>query len=245
MKHRIGASAIAAALIVFAGYAALYIAPDEATMHAIQRIFYFHVSAWVATFTAFTIVFVANIAYLMTRGERWDSLGVSAAEVGVACCSIGLITGPLWAKPVWGIWWTWDARLTTTFIMWLMYVCYLMLRGLLEDPRRRASLSAVFGIFAFLDVPLVYVSNRLFRTQHPQPVFFGGANSGVDPTMTKVFLICMVAVLVIMIPVLIDRYRLECMRREMEELRRQIELRASLSTDRFLGTQSRPVKEAL
>ncbi len=238
MKYRIAGSAFAAALIVFAGYAALYIAPEEATMHQIQRIFYFHVSAWVATFTAFTIVFIANVAYLMTRGPRWDSLGVSAAEVGVACCSIGLITGPLWAKPVWGIWWTWDARLTTTFIMWLMYISYLMLRGLLEDPRHRASLSAVFGIFAFLDVPLVYVSNRLWRTQHPQPVFFGGPNSGIDPTMAKVFLICMVAVLVVMIPVLVDRYRVECMRRDVEELRQQIELRS-------LDLQSPPVKEAL
>ncbi|MDE3169394.1 MAG: cytochrome c biogenesis protein CcsA [Acidobacteriota bacterium] len=238
MKYRIAIAAFAAALMVFAGYAALYIAPEEATMHEIQRIFYFHVSAWVATFTAFSIVFFANVAYLMTRSQLWDSLGVSAAEVGVACCSIGLITGPLWAKPVWGIYWTWDARLTTTFIMWLMYVSYLMLRGLLEDPRHRASLSAVFGIFAFLDVPLVYVSNRLWRTQHPQPVFFGGTNSGIDPTMAKVFLLCMVAVLVVMVPVLIDRYRTECLRREVEDLRQEIELRT-------LDSQSRPVKEAL
>jgi heme exporter protein C len=238
MKFRIVGSAFAAALIIFAGYAALYIAPEEATMHEIQRIFYFHVPAWVATFTAFTIVFISNVAYLTTRGDRWDSLGVSAAEVGVACCSIGLITGPLWAKPVWGIWWTWDARLTTTFIMWLMYICYLMLRGLLEDPRHRATLSAVFGIFAFLDVPLVYMSNRLWRTQHPQPVFFGGPNSGINPVMAKVFLLCMVAVLVVMIPVLLDRYRVECMRREMEELRQEIELRS-------LDAQSRPVKEVL
>jgi heme exporter protein C len=238
MKSRIVGSAFAAALIIFAGYAALYIAPEEATMHEIQRIFYFHVPAWVATFTAFTIVFVSNIAYLTTRGQRWDSLGVSAAEVGVACCSIGLITGPLWAKPVWGVWWTWDARLTTTFIMWVMYICYLMLRGLLEDPRHRATLSAVFGIFAFLDVPLVYMSNRLWRTQHPQPVFFGGPNSGINPTMAKVFLLCMVAVLVVMIPVLMDRYRVECMRCEMEELRQEIELRS-------LDAQSRPMKEAL
>jgi heme exporter protein C len=238
MKYRIAGAAIAAALIVFAGYAALYIAPEEATMHEIQRIFYFHVPAWVATFTAFTIVFISNIAYLSTRGQRWDSLGVSAAEVGVACCTIGLITGPLWAKPVWGIWWTWDARLTTTFILWLMYICYLMLRGLLEDGQQRATLSAVFGIFAFLDVPIVYLSNRLWRTQHPQPVFFGGPNSGIDPTMARVFLLCMVAVLVVMIPVLVDRYRVECMRREMEELRQEIELRS-------LDAPPRRAKEAL
>lgn len=238
MKYRIAGAAFAAALIVFAGYAALYIAPVDLRQGQIYRIFYFHLAAWVCTFTAFTIVFISNIAYLSTRRQRWDSLGVSAAELGVACCTIGLITGPLWGKPVWGIWWTWDARLTTTFIMWLLYISYLMLRGLLEDPQRSASLSAVFGIFAFLDVPLVYMSNRLFPTQHPQPVFFGGPNSGVDPMMAKIIVLCMMALLIVMIPVLIDRYRIECMRREMEELRQEIELRS-------LDAQSRPVKEAL
>lgn len=238
MKSRVVLSAFAAALIIFAGYAGLYIAPEEATMHQIQRIFYFHLSAWVATFTAFTIVFVSNIGYLMTRRQHWDRLGVAGAEVGIACCTIGLITGPLWARPVWGIWWTWDARLTTTFVMWLLYISYLMLRGLLEDPQHRASLSAVFGIFAFLDVPLVYMSNRLWRTQHPQPVIFGGPNSGLNPTMAKVLVVCIIAVLVVMIPVLIDRYRIEGMRDELEELRQEIESR---STD----SQSSPVKEAL
>lgn len=238
MKSRIALSALTAALITCAGYFALYVAPVDIRQGQIYRIFYFHISAWVATFTAFTIVLVSNIAYLMTRREEWDSLGVSAAEVGVACCSIGLITGPLWAKPVWGIWWTWDPRLTTTFIMWLMYICYLMLRGLLEDARHRSTLSAVFGIFAFLDVPLVYMSNRLFRTQHPGPVFFGGPNSNVDPRMTHVLLLCMLAVLMVMIPVLVDRYRIERMRREVEELQQEIELRT-------LDAQSGSVKKAL
>ena len=157
MKVRILWTVLVAALVFSAGYAALFIAPDESTMHEVQRIFYFHLPAWMTSFTAFAIVFVSNIAYLTTRRLKWDCLGVAAAEVGVACCSIGLVTGPLWARPVWGIWWTWDARLTTTFILWLLYISYLLLRGLLEDPQKRASLSAIFGIFAFLDVPLVYV----------------------------------------------------------------------------------------
>src|SRR5271170_3000651 len=132
MELRLLWSAVAAALIVFAGYAALFIAPDEATMHEVQRIFYFHLASWMVSFTAFTIVFVANIGYLATRRDTWDSLGVASAEVGVAACTIGLVTGPLWARPVWGIWWTWDARLTTTFILWLLYISYLLLRGLIE-----------------------------------------------------------------------------------------------------------------
>jgi heme exporter protein C len=223
MKALVLRSALAAVLIICAGYAALFIAPTDIRQGEIYRIFFFHVSAWAATFTAFTVAFVSNVAYLSTRRERWDDLGVSAAEVGVACCTIGLITGPLWAKPVWGIWWTWDPRLTTTFILWLLYISYLLLRGAIEERSRRATLTAVFGVFAFLDLPLVYMSNRLWRTQHPQPVFFGGPNSSVDPTMAKVFVLCMVAVLSVLVVVLIDRYRLERMRRELEELRQEVE----------------------
>ena len=226
MKARIALTFGVAALVFFAGYAALFIAPDEATMHEVQRIFYFHLSAWMTSFTAFSVVFVSNIAYLSSKRLKWDCLGVAAAEVGITCCSIGLVTGPLWARPVWGIWWTWDARLTTTFILWLLYVSYLLLRGLLEDPQRRASLSAVFGIFAFLDVPLVYVSNRLWRTQHPQPVLAGGEGSGLDPIMGKVLLLCVISMFAVMIPVLIDRYRLERMRHEFDELRLEVENRS-------------------
>jgi heme exporter protein C len=227
LKGRIAVTLVVGALVFFAGYAALFIAPDESTMHEVQRIFYFHLPSWMISFAAFALVFVSNIAYLITKRLKWDWLGVAAAELGVMGCSIGLITGPLWARPVWGIWWTWDARLTTTFILWLLYVSYLLLRGLLEDPQRRASLSAVFGIFAFLDVPLVYVSNRLWRTQHPQPVLAGGEGSGLDPTMGKVLLICAISMFAVMIPVLVDRYRLERLRQEFDELRLEVENRSA------------------
>jgi heme exporter protein C len=128
------------------------------------------------------------------------------------------VTGPIWAKPVWGIWWTWDARLTTTFVLWLLYVSYLLLRTLVSDAERRAIVSAVFGIFAFLDVPLVYMSIRLWRTQHPQPVIAGGTGSGLDPQMWRVFLICWAALLALMVLLLRQRYRLEALRHEVEEL---------------------------
>jgi heme exporter protein C len=236
MKGRIAFALAIAALIIFAGYAALFIAPDEKTMHAIQRIFYFHVPSAISAFIAFFIVFIANAAYLVTRKPKWDWLGVAGAEVGVACCTIVLITGPIWARPVWGIWWTWDARLTSTFILWLLYIAYLLLRGLLEDPQRRATLSAIFGVFAFLDVPLVYLSNRLWRTQHPQPVILGGENSGLAPGMGKVLLICWIAVVCVMIVVLIDRYRLERLRHEYEELRFEVESRAG-ATESIKGAR--------
>ena len=224
---RFGITVGAAALIFFAGYAALFIAPDEATMHAIQRVFYMHVALWSSMYTALTIAFIANIAWLATRQIKWDWLGVSAVEVGVVSCTGGLATGVLWGKPAWGIWWTWDARLTTAFLLWLLYIAYLLLRGLIEDPERRATLSAVFGIFASLDAPLVYVSNRLWRTQHPAPVMFGGDNSYLDPRMAKVLVLCIFALLPVMILMLVDRYRLERMRHEVEELRLAVEAQAA------------------
>jgi heme exporter protein C len=227
MKSRIPITILIAALMFFAGYAALFIAPDERTMHEIQRIFYFHLGSWTAMFTALTVAFVANVAWLLTRKPQWDWLGVSAVEVGVVACTSGLITGVLWGKPAWGIWWTWDARLTTCFILWLLYISYLILRGLIDEPQRRATLSAVFGIFAFLDAPLVYASNRLWRGQHPGPVIMGGPNSGLAPTMVKVLLGCMSAMLALMVLILVDRYRLERMRHEVDELRVAVETRSA------------------
>jgi heme exporter protein C len=205
-----------AVLLGLAGYAALFLAPTERTMGVIQRIFYFHVpSAWTA-FVAFLIVFVANITYLLSREPKWDWLGVSAAEVGLAFCSTVLVTGPIWAKPVWGIWWTWDARLTSTFVLWVLYVSYLLLRTLVSDAERRAIVSAVFGIFAFLDVPMVYLSIWLWRTQHPQPLIGGG---GMDRRMWPPFLLCWAALMGVMVLLLRQRYRLEALRHEVEEMK--------------------------
>jgi heme exporter protein C len=228
MKARAATTVFAAALIFFAGYAALFMAPDEATMHEIQRVFYFHLGSWMAMFTALSIAFLANVLWLVTRQPRWDWLGVAGVEVGVVSCTAGLITGVLWGKPAWGIWWTWDARLTTAFLLWILYIAYLILRGLIEEPERRATLSAIFGIFAFLDAPLVYASNRLWRTQHPSPVILGGQDSGLDPAMGKVLIVTISAMLVVMVLVLMDRYRLEKLRHELDELRLAADSRASL-----------------
>src|SRR6185437_14413771 len=124
----------AALLLGFAGYCALFVAPTERTMGLVQRIFYFHVpSAW-SGFVAFLISFIASIAYLRSRAPKWDWLAVSSAEIGVAFFTVVLVTGPIWAHPVWGIWWTLDARLTSTFVLWVLYVCYLLLRTLIEEP---------------------------------------------------------------------------------------------------------------
>lgn len=170
-------------LVGAAAYASFFIAPEESTMHVLQRIFYFHAAAAWAGMTAFFVCFVANLLYVWRRDEKWDALGVSSAEVGLAFITVVLITGPIWAKPAWGIYWTWDARLTSTFVLWLLYISYLLLRTLIEEPDRRALLSALFGIFSFIDVPIVFGAIRWWRTQHPAPVIGGGADSGLDPSM--------------------------------------------------------------
>ena len=186
---------ITIALLSFAFYQAIYVAPTEETMGDIQRIFYYHVpSAWTAM-VFFFANFIASIAYLAKRSPKADAWALAFAEVGVMYCTIVLVTGPLWAKPVWGIWWTWDARLTTTLVMWLIYVAYLVLRRFAEGGQT-AVLAAALAVFGFIDVPIVYMSIRWWRTQHPQPVIAGGQGSGLDPTMRKVLLINWLAFMV-------------------------------------------------
>jgi heme exporter protein C len=226
MKNRGIATLIVAGLFCFAGYAVFFIAPDEATMHAIQRIFYFHASSGWAAMEGTAVVFFANVAYLRKRQPKWDWLAVSAVEVSLAFWSVVLVTGPIWAHPVWGVWWAWDWRLTLTLILWILYVAYLVLRTLIDDFERRAMSSAVFGIFVFLGVPLDYLSIRIFRTQHPQPVLFGGPNSGLDPTIAKVFFSCSALMTLLLILLVTERYRLERLKYEAEEMRLVVEERA-------------------
>lgn len=154
---------------------AFWYAPEDANQGAAQRIFYIHVpSAWIG-FLAFAVVFAASIAFLATGARRWDDLAASSAEVGVVFTSAVLITGPLWGRPVWGVYWTWDPRLTSFLMLWLIYLSYLVLRGYVPEPVRRARFSAVLGIVGFLDVPIVYLSARWWRSEHPtQFVVEGG-----------------------------------------------------------------------
>jgi heme exporter protein C len=221
-KRALAATAVVA-LMIAAAYASFFIAPEEKTMHVLQRIFYFHAATAWAGETAFGVCCLANLLYVWRRKETWDWLGVSAAEVGVAFITVVLITGPIWAKPAWGIYWTWDARLTSTFVLWLLYISYLILRTMIEEPDRRALLSALFGIFAFIDVPIVFGAIRWWRTQHPAPVIMGGANSGLEPTMKKVFFFSVLALHALMVFLIAERYRLEKLRAEFEGIRREAE----------------------
>jgi heme exporter protein C len=223
MIKRIGLGFVAILLVIASAYASFYIAPEERTMGLIQRIFYFHVACAWAGFTAFFLCFIGNLLYVWKRQQKYDWLGVSGAEVGLAFTTVVLITGPIWAHPVWGIWWTWDARLTSTFVLWLLYVSYLLLRTLVEEPDRRALLSSLFGIFAFIDVPLVFGAIRWWRTQHPQPVIMGGQGSGLDPTMKAVFFFSAFALHVLMAFLIAERYSLEKLQTETDFLAREVE----------------------
>ncbi len=203
-------------LLSYALYEGMVVAPTEQTMGEVQRIFYYHVPSAVTAFTLFLINFAASLIYLARRNPRADALAVSTAEVGVVFCTVVLVTGPLWARPVWGIWWTWDARLTSTLLLWLIYISYLILRRY-STSGQTPVIAAVLAVFGFLDVPFVYMANRLFRTQHPQPVYFGGPGSGADPRMTYALLMNMAAFFAFAALVVWLRFRLERARQDLEE----------------------------
>lgn len=181
-------SAVTVALLVWGYYQAIYVAPNDAMQGEIFRIIYYHVPSFATAFFWFAVSLAGSIGFLAfrrshpDRAQIADALALAGAEVGVVFCSVGLTTGPLWARRAWGMWWTWDARLTTTLVLWLIYVSYLLLRRFAAGPQMQ-TLAAVLGIFGAVDVPIVYMANRWWRTQHPAPVFDGSGDSGMDPTM--------------------------------------------------------------
>src|ERR1700731_27819 len=225
---------LTALMLVYALYEALIGAPTERTMGDVQRIFYYHVpSAWTA-FLLFLINFVASIVYLTRRNPKADILALVSAEVGVVFCTVVLVTGPIWARPVWGIWWApGDIRLTTTLVLWLIYISYLFLRRF-SSSGQTPTLAAALAVFGALDVPLVYFSIWFFRTQHPQPVIGGGGS--MDPRMLHVLLISWTAFLCFAFLVCWSRYRLETMRGAVEESQ---SLESSAWDDRAPGAEPR------
>ncbi len=200
-------------------YMVFIYAPPDKNLGDIQRIFYFHVSsAWIAFF-AFFLVFVASILYLKSRSRRWDILAHSSAEIGVILTTLVLITGSIWARPIWYTWWTWDIRLTTTLVLWLIYVAYLMLRSYSEGSRG-ARFAAVFAILGFLDVPIVFMSIRWWRTQHPGPVIGGGEEAGLATPMLYTLFVSLAAFTLLFIYLLLLRTKLETIEDEIDHLKR-------------------------
>ena len=196
-------------------YMVFVYAPTDKNLGDVQRIFYFHVSsAWIA-FLAFFLVFLASILYLKKKTRKWDILALSSAEIGVLLTSLVLITGPIWAKPIWYTWWTWDARLTTTLVLWLIYVAYLMLRSYSEGSRG-SNFAAVFAILGFVDVPIVFMAIRWWRTQHPGPVIGGGEGAGLPPAMLYTLFVSLAAFTLLFIYLLLLRTKLETIKDEIE-----------------------------
>lgn len=207
--------------MAFALYMAMIAAPREKTMGDLQRIFYFHVPAAITGLTAFAVNFAASLMVVFRKSRRWDNLAVSAAEIGVLFLSMVLVTGPIWAKPMWFVWWTWSPRLTLSLVLCLLYVAYLLVRNYIEDPERRAVVSAVFGIIAFLDAPLVWFSIRWWRDIHPSPMLETG---GLSPSMRPALWVCWAAFQFLLVYILRRRFYLEAMRSELERLERQADI---------------------
>ena len=228
MKRRndtllIALTALSAILIMVALYLALVGAPaanlKSETGRYAQRIIYFHIAtAWVG-FLAFFVTFVGGVGYLRTQAREWDIVALSSAEIGTVFMLGVLVSGSIWAKPAWGMWWVWDERLTISLIQFLVYVGYLMLRASVEDPSRRARFAAVYGIVAFISVPINFIAIRLWRTQHP--LMFGSEEGGLGPNMMFAFAFCLITFTIWYGTLMWHRIRLERSRDDVEQLKQE------------------------
>jgi len=200
------ATAAAVALMLVAAGAIFLFAPTDALQGPVQRIFYLHVSAAIAAYGCFGVVLIGGAVYLRNESQAADRLARAGALVGLVFTTVTLVMGMLWAKPIWGTFWTWDARLTSTLVLWIIYAGYLLLRQLAEPGRQAARFAAVVGIFGFVDVPIVYFSVTWWRTQHPGPVIVSNA---LPPAMLLTFLVTMACTLFLAAVMVAIRYRIE------------------------------------
>lgn len=207
-------SGAAVLLMLAAGALIFFYAPEDFLQKEPQRIFYLHVSTAIAAFACFAVVLGASAAYLRTESARADRLARAAALVGVVLTTVTLVMGMLYAKPIWGTFWTWDARLTSTLVLWIIYAGYLLLRRLAEPGRQAARFAAVVGIFGFVDVPIVYFSVTWWRTQHPGPVI---ASNALPPQMLLTFLVTMACTLFLAAVMVAIRYQIETLADKTEE----------------------------
>lgn len=213
----IGLTAVAMIISLYLVF--LYV-PTERTMGIVQRIFYFHVpSAWVA-FLAFLVAFVAGIVYLVRPHWRWDTAGAASIEIGIVFSTIAVVTGSLWARPTWNTWWTWDPRLTTTLILWIYYVSVLLLRQMVENKERQARFSAVLCIVGFVNVPIVFLTIRLWRTIHP--VLFTSEGFALESSMLLALLVSLLTFTLLYLCLLWLRMRQEYLQAEITRMKDQL-----------------------
>lgn len=200
-------------------YAGFVYAPPDAVQGEVQRIMYLHVPLILVSYLAFFVVFVTSILYLARRCERHDAIAHSSAEIGVLFTALAIAAGSIWGRPTWGTWWTWDARLTTTTILLLIFIGYLMLRALVDDPSRGATFSAVLGIIGFLDVPIIHMSVVWWRTLHQPASVLRPGPSTVAPDMQVALYTNLAAFVLLYAYFLVKRVRLEKARWELSRLR--------------------------
>ena len=219
MGRKMALLVIAAGLMMADLYLIFLWAPADAIQGEVYRIIYFHVPLAWAAFLAFFLVLVGSVGYLWKRSARWDALAHASAEIGVIFASIVLITGIIWAKPVWGVWWAWEPKLTTTLVLWLIYVGYLVLRNYAPSPAQGARYSAVLGIVGFADVPIVYFATEWWRGQHPDLVVGPAAESGsFGSDMYTVLMFSVLTFTVFLALLLWQRYSLRVVEDEAREL---------------------------
>lgn len=212
--------AVCAVLLTWDLYKIFDILPDEANQGAIYRIIYFHVPSIFTGFTFFFIALIASVLYLTTGKLKYDAFAAALIEVGLAFALIVLVTGSIWARIIWGVWWAWEARLTTMLICWLTYAGYVMLRRAIDEPTQRARLSAVLAIFGFVEVGIVYKANVWWRTLHPGPVLSIRNGGGMAPGMEGVIYWNWLALLCLATIMVMVRMRQEEFSREIDSLRR-------------------------
>lgn len=227
-----GLTIVSGLLMLVALYMALIWAPDAQNLTApaeryAQRIFYFHVpSAWIG-FLAFIVAAVTAVLYLVTRNERWDIWGLASVEIGLAFFTMVMISGPIWAKPTWNVWWTWDPRLTISTISWLLYIGYIMLRGAIDNPERQARFGAIYALIAAMSIPLNWMAIRWWRTIHPAVVLPGkNADSmggfGMSDNILTTLMFCLLAFTVFYITLMVHRTRLERLKRRVDTVKQHM-----------------------
>ena len=202
-------------------YSALLYAPTERIQGDVQRIFYFHVPLAWTSYLAFFVVFVASAAYLLKRAPLMDAIARSSAEVGLLLTTMMLVTGSLWARPIWGTWWSWDARLTTTLLLWFIYVGYLMLRSSVDDEQRAARYAAVIGVVGAIDIPIIHQSVVWWRSLHPESVVLASGGPAMPASMIVALGVSLVAFTILYAVLVYLRTRLEILRADVRAARRR------------------------
>jgi heme exporter protein C len=198
--------------VVATGIRAIFFTPFEATQGGAQKIYYIHIAAALGAYLGFTVGAMASLVYLWLRDPRSDRLAESGVEVGLLFTTVVLTTGPLWGKPIWGAWWTWDARLTLTLFLWFLAASYMVLRGAIDDPAMRSRYSAVLGVLAALLIPFIHLSVYLFRTLHPMPIVLKPERPSLPPEMLATFIMSVLCFLFFSAMLIRARYRLAVLR---------------------------------